>query len=106
MMRVRPGCGWGACFVRMVSSPGSGVEHPFAPAVGKTALLIGQSGRRALVDYLLGTGSIPAGGSVHAELYSGAFLSFEQAAFVDYLARLRSSRCRLRGAWRRHRPGA
>ena len=35
----------------------------------------------------MGTESVPAGGSVYAELYSGKFLSFEQAAFVDYLAR-------------------
>ncbi|HVY29050.1 MAG TPA: hypothetical protein VHB79_20975 [Polyangiaceae bacterium] len=60
---------------------------PFAPDVGKTALLIGQSGRRAHVDYVLGTASMPAGGSVYAELYSGKLLSFEQEAFVDYLAR-------------------
>lgn len=60
---------------------------PFAPAPGKTALLIGQSGRRAHVDYVLGTASMPAGGSVYAELYSGKLLSFEQQAFVDYLAR-------------------
>lgn len=63
------------------------LERPFAPPVGKAALLIGQSGRRAHLDYVLGTESAPAGGSVYAELYTGRFLSFEQAAFVDYLER-------------------
>lgn len=66
---------------------GSNGDGGFAPSVGKTALLIGQSGRRAHVDYVLGTGSTPAGGSVYAELYTGKFLSFEQGAFVDYLSR-------------------
>lgn len=60
---------------------------PFAPPLGKTALLLGQSRRRAHLDYVMGTESVPAGGSVYAKLYSGKFSSFEQAAFVDYLAR-------------------
>jgi hypothetical protein len=62
------------------------LPRPFAPPLGKTALLIGQSGRRAHLDYVQSMQSVPAGGSVYAELYTGRFLSFEQAAFVDYLS--------------------
>jgi hypothetical protein len=53
------------------------LQPPFAPELGKTALLIGQSGRRAHVDYVLSTASVPAGGSMYAELYNGKLLSFE-----------------------------
>jgi hypothetical protein len=49
--------------------------------------LVGQSGRRAHLDFVLGTGAVPAGGSIYAELYTGKPLSFEQEAFVDYLHR-------------------
>jgi hypothetical protein len=54
------------------------------PATG-TFLLIGQSGRRAHLDFVRGTGSTPAGSSIYAELYTGRPLSFEQAALADYL---------------------
>jgi hypothetical protein len=83
------------------------LQPPFAPELGKTALLIGQSGRRAHVDYVLGTASVPAGGSVYAELYNGKLLSFEQQAFVDYLAREQpGSLVEVGLSWKDNRVGA
>ncbi|HLK90409.1 MAG TPA: RICIN domain-containing protein [Polyangia bacterium] len=57
------------------------------PPTGRTLLLIGQSGRRPHAEYVATTGSVPAGGSVYAELYTGQLLNWEHEALVAYLAR-------------------
>lgn len=64
---------------------GGGAIGP--PPAGRTLLLIGQSGRRPHAEYVAATGSVPAGASVYAELYTGKLLNWEHEALVAYLAR-------------------
>jgi hypothetical protein len=49
--------------------------------------MIGQSGRRPHAEYVAATGSVPAGSSVYAVLYTGQLLNWEHEALVAYLAR-------------------
>jgi hypothetical protein len=50
---------------------------------------------------------VPAGGSVYAELYTGKLLSFEQEAFVDYLATsFEGSLVEMGLSWKDNRVGA
>jgi hypothetical protein len=56
-------------------------EHRDAQGDG-TLLLIGQSGARAIDDYVAASKSMPAGGSVYGELYTGALNNDAQTEVV------------------------
>jgi hypothetical protein len=58
--------------------------HP-APPLGRTLLLIGQSGARAFDEYTTATKSLAAGGSVYGELYTGTLSNAAQVEVVTSL---------------------